>query len=69
MDMDVLRGADNFLEMYGVDPGGICKMLEVLVRQGTWEDMVACARKLLNKAEISCKVSMDFMAHYKCTFM
>lgn len=53
------------LEKWRADLGGTCKRLEVLVRQGHRRAQLACARKLLKKAEISYKVSADTMALYK----
>lgn len=55
----------NFLENCRADLGGICNKLEVLVEQGHRKTRLACARKLLKKAEMSYKVFMDSMAHYK----
>lgn len=45
--------------------GGVFEKLENRVRQWDRKTWLACARKLLKKAEIPFKSSMNFMAHYK----
>ena len=63
--VDVLTGKDDSLVKCMGHLGGDLVKLEDLVRQWNRKTWLACARKLLKKAEISFEFSMNFMAHYK----
>lgn len=63
--VDVLTGKDDSLEECSSHLGGVFEKLENLVRQWNRKTWLTCARKLLKKAEISFKFSMNFTAHYK----
>jgi len=63
--VDVLTAKDDSLEKCRGHLGGGLEKLENLVRQWNRKTWLTCARKLLKKAEISFKFSVNFMAHYK----
>lgn len=63
--VDVLTGKGDSLEKCMGHLGGVFEKLENRVRQWDRKTWLACARKLLKKAEIPFKFSMNFMAHYK----